>query len=861
MTGLIALSDNEISVQETAGSARVSFTRSGDASGAVNIKFTLTGDGAVAGSDYIGHNGSITIPAGQRTAFIDVPIINDTYFEPTQDFIVAVLSVSSGTLTAPRTTRVNILDDENPVTVDPQPPLVSDYDVEEVPLFNVSRPIDIEWMPDQDNIMFVASRGGQIRVFDTDTNTQLPDFIDLSAEVGNGAGLQSIEIHPNFPEDPYIYAYYSVDPPETAQETGNAGVDGAGNRFMWLVRIEADPETGFRTALPDSKVILAGGAGQSLDDINGGGALNFGEGPAFRDEPSSEQLNLSDEEEALGLEFRQDYIKNEGEHVGGGMTFGPDGMLYLSTGDGVAFNFADPRAFHVQDPNSLSGKVLRLDPLTGRGLADNPFREAGDSLDLNRSKVYQVGLRNPFSLGFSNDGQLVIADTGQSSYEEINIGAPGANFGWPFFEGADFDRLFTPPNFRDTPTSGFADEWAEFRAENPEITRPWRGFAHKDLEPGFQFQAIVGGDVDYDGGIYPDSLNGHYFFSDFSDGEVFVVDLKNRNDVRFLYQHEGEGPLAFTQGPDGRVYVTDIINQYVAVLEITDKEDPVPGDGTIGAVREIRNLTHETQVVSYGAPIEDAVLFASPVSRNGKDPLTLEIDRIGTNSATVRLQEADYLNGTHSKLETATLLALKEGVWAVGDDERTIEVGTVNIGANAAGFTTVMFDADFEDAPLVITQLQSDSGDTEWVVVRTRNITADGFQVRLQEEAANDGRHAASVVGYLAIESSALAGEDVFEWSDLNVQAFATGAIITNRPTAFELADAVGGDALVSASLASFRGATAANLRMNELSGGRVQFAASEELSVDPDPFHKAEDVQGLAFSGSGLLEGIDLLA
>ncbi len=194
---------------------------------------------------------------------------------------------------------------------------------------------------------------------------------------------------------------------------------------MWLVRLEADPATGFRTAIPGSKVILAGGDGQSLDDISGGGALNFAEGPPYADLPSSEQINLSPGEIAQGLEYRQNFIKNDGDHVGGGMAFGPDGMLYLSTGDGVAFNFADPRAFAVQDPNSLSGKVLRIDPITGRGLADNPFHEDGDSLDLNRSKVYQVGLRNPFSLGFSNDGDLVIADTGQTSYEEINIGPAG----------------------------------------------------------------------------------------------------------------------------------------------------------------------------------------------------------------------------------------------------------------------------------------------------------------------------------------------------------------------------------------------------------------------------------------------------
>ena len=124
-------------------------------------------------------------------------------------------------------------------------------------------------------------------------------------------------------------------------------------------------------------------------------------------------------------------------HAGGALAFGPDGALYVSVGDGTSFNFADPRSFYVQDLDSLAGKILRIDPITGSGLADNPFVEPGADLAANRSKVWQLGLRNPFTMNFDETGQLFISEVGWAKWEEINSAGAGANFGWPFYEGGD----------------------------------------------------------------------------------------------------------------------------------------------------------------------------------------------------------------------------------------------------------------------------------------------------------------------------------------------------------------------------------------------------------------------------------------
>jgi glucose/arabinose dehydrogenase len=126
-------------------------------------------------------------------------------------------------------------------------------------------------------------------------------------------------------------------------------------------------------------------------------------------------------------------------HNGGQLEFGPDGLLYISTGDGGgAF---DPLE-NAQNLGSLLGKVLRIDPRTS-GTA--PYRVPSDNPFVGRSgarpEVYAYGLRNPFRFSFDRStGDIAIGDVGQSAVEEIDFarrgGARGANYGWDTFEGS-----------------------------------------------------------------------------------------------------------------------------------------------------------------------------------------------------------------------------------------------------------------------------------------------------------------------------------------------------------------------------------------------------------------------------------------
>jgi glucose/arabinose dehydrogenase len=121
-------------------------------------------------------------------------------------------------------------------------------------------------------------------------------------------------------------------------------------------------------------------------------------------------------------------IHKAGNHDGGRIAFGPDGMLYAGVGDANERNRA-------QDRSALNGKVLRMTP-EGRPAPGNPFPG---------SVVYSYGHRNVQGLAWDSAGRLYASEFGQSRFDEVNLIRAGHNYGWPIVEGFGHDPRFTEP--------------------------------------------------------------------------------------------------------------------------------------------------------------------------------------------------------------------------------------------------------------------------------------------------------------------------------------------------------------------------------------------------------------------------------
>ncbi|MBJ7473106.1 MAG: PQQ-dependent sugar dehydrogenase [Solirubrobacteraceae bacterium] len=177
-------------------------------------------------------------------------------------------------------------------------------------------------------------------------------------------------------------------------------------------------------------------------------------------------------------------------HNGGQLAFGPDWRLYVTIGDNTNRDAAQAVA-------SQLGKVLRIDPADPDGVgpasysvpADNPFPG---------NPVWAMGLRNPFRASFDAAGRLIVADVGEGTWEELNVGAPGANFGWPTCEGA-------------------------CAAPKPAgLTDPQHTYRHTDAAP-LGGCSVIGGVVVRDPRVV--GLAGRYLFGDFCRRDLRSADL------------------------------------------------------------------------------------------------------------------------------------------------------------------------------------------------------------------------------------------------------------------------------------------------------------------------------------------------
>ena len=297
----------------------------------------------------------------------------------------------------------------------------------------LNNPVYVTAAPNNPSQLFILEKGGLVKVYDTGTGQTLgAPFLNLSSQIATSGeqGLLGLAFAPDYATSRKFYVYVSTT--------------------------DQDVE--------------------------------------IREYKVSASNSLIADPASMRVIARIDYPSSTTNHRGGWIGFGPDGYLYAATGDGAVRE-------NAQSLDNQLGKILRLnvngdafpaDPDRNYALpSDNPASIAGIAGSAAGTGIYAAGLRNPWRASFDRlTGDMYIGDVGETAFEEINLGKPGANYGWSATEGP-----FSAQSF-------------------PSYTNPIHAYG-RDLG-----QAVTGGYV-YRG---PErDFQGRYFFSDFFSSDIWSL--------------------------------------------------------------------------------------------------------------------------------------------------------------------------------------------------------------------------------------------------------------------------------------------------------------------------------------------------
>lgn len=342
----------------------------------------------------------------------------------------------------------------------------------------LSSPVALADPGDGSGRLFVVEQTGRVRIVQSGQVAATP-FLDITDRVRccGERGLLGIALPPGYQQKGYFYLNYTTEA---------------------LGRLQTRISRFF--LIPDSTVA----------------------------DPASEQIVLV-------------YDQPYGNHNGGDITFGPDGFLYIGSGDGGSGGDPENRAQNLGD---LLGKMLRIDVETGNPLtytvpASNPFVGQTDVLP----EIWAYGLRNPWRYSFDvQTGDLWIADVGQNAWEEVNFqpaaSVGGENYGWRITEGTHCYN----PNPCDT-AGQTLPIWEYDRSSG---------------------RSISGGFV-YRGAAYP-ALQGIYLYADYVTGRIWGLRFDGMRWENRLLLESGHNISSFGQDAAGEVYVIDHAGEILRVV-------------------------------------------------------------------------------------------------------------------------------------------------------------------------------------------------------------------------------------------------------------------------------------------------------
>ena len=369
--------------------------------------------------------------------------------------------------------------------------------------------------------MYVTLRDGKLVRLDSEAVEgagnaaafeEVLDIEDLVNSGPNDQGLLSFVLDPDFETNGFFYLYYTVQKEDTFGDRTVSRVE----------RFKLDPDGTAHLNDPERKVIV------------GADAAAPGTGDTCPPGPGSDCLP-----------------SDAYTHSAGSLQIGSDGMLWISTPDGASpegpgTGGTDPLALRSVDPDSLAGKVLRVDPATGEGVPGNPEYASQVDKSSPRARIWAMGFRNPFRIAErpNSPGSWYATDVGWGAWEELDR-IPGTasagvvpNYGWPCYEG-------TP----ESPYKGLYPSECGFASPlTPLYEYDSSGVDH----------AIIGGAF-YTGSAYPSPWKpaagqAAFYYGDYPSGDIVRV-LTGPADEKLDVSTFGSGftsPVMATEGPVDR---------------------------------------------------------------------------------------------------------------------------------------------------------------------------------------------------------------------------------------------------------------------------------------------------------------------
>jgi glucose/arabinose dehydrogenase len=437
--------------------------------------------------------------------------------------------------------------------------------------------MDVAWAPD--GRMFAADRGGYVFVHMPGDAANVNELVaDIHGHVNSAAttdhGLLGIATDKDFESNGYLYLLYTYDDTDTGA---------TGRKVSVLTRI---------TVGSDNKAVGGSGTNGVTDPTETvllGKKLNTtGAGADGSCGPPSNT---------------NDCIPSEGSsHSIGSVRVAPDGTLFVGTGDGNDYTKVDPLAFNDNNPQTYRGKIMHIDR-EGHGLPGHPFCPADTNPADVCTKIYAMGLRNPFRFTVRPEGGLAIGDVGQNAWEELDLANGGEDFGWPCWEG----NVETP--FEDGAMMTYKDSpFCKARYANPAATGPaptfpaWSWFHVNYPVDLSKCTNTVGntsiGGPEYMGDQYPAGYRGTIFFGDWTCQWINHATLSGNTVTGVnLFASGWNGGIDLLSAPDGNL----------AYIDNTGVNEVVYGPGN-----------HKPQVTASGTT--DAAPLTADFSSTASDP-------------------------------------------------------------------------------------------------------------------------------------------------------------------------------------------------------------------------------------------------